>query len=195
MSSPATSNHTADSTPTPPAIQDDELDKNPVLAPSSPSAAANTAPGMPPGFAPMPMAMPAGVQIPPGFTPVAYMADPSDPNAPPHPVFLPGMQMGMQMAMPFGGAMFYGYGGMNMYPNKNKRKQVKNACTNCQKACKKCDEERPCPRCVKYGLQNECNDSVRKERRKGLKRGTYSKKKRTCLPVQTSHSLASPSAY
>lgn len=57
-----------------------------------------------------------------------------------------------------------------------KRKQVKNACTNCQKACKKCDNGRPCPRCVKYGLQESCSDSVRKERRRGVKRGPYKKK-------------------
>jgi hypothetical protein len=62
-----------------------------------------------------------------------------------------------------------------------KRKQVKNACSmlfsnleilmiivNCQKACKKCDDARPCGRCVKYGLQNSCVDSVRKERKKGM---------------------------
>ncbi|KAJ3216142.1 hypothetical protein HDU67_009869 [Dinochytrium kinnereticum] len=57
-----------------------------------------------------------------------------------------------------------------------KRKQVKNACVNCQKACKKCDNGRPCPRCVRYGLQSSCQDSVRKERRKGIKRGPYKPK-------------------
>lgn len=45
-----------------------------------------------------------------------------------------------------------------------KRKQVKNACVNCQKACKKCDEGRPCQRCIKYGLEASCRDSERKER-------------------------------
>ncbi|ORZ22212.1 hypothetical protein BCR42DRAFT_405726 [Absidia repens] len=64
------------------------------------------------------------------------------------------------------------------YPNgKPKRKQVRNACTNCQKACKKCDDQRPCPRCVKYGQTESCVDSVRKERQKGLKRGPYKKRK------------------
>ncbi|KAJ3078331.1 hypothetical protein HK102_004576, partial [Quaeritorhiza haematococci] len=47
---------------------------------------------------------------------------------------------------------------------------------NCQKACKKCDNTRPCPRCVKYGLQDSCTDSVRKERKKGIKRGPYKRK-------------------
>ncbi|KAI9275378.1 hypothetical protein BY458DRAFT_489189 [Sporodiniella umbellata] len=57
-----------------------------------------------------------------------------------------------------------------------KRKQVKNACTNCQKACKKCDDARPCPRCVKYGIHDSCVNSVRKERKKGIKRGPYKRR-------------------
>ncbi|KAG8901082.1 hypothetical protein FRB99_005577 [Tulasnella sp. 403] len=59
---------------------------------------------------------------------------------------------------------------------KSKRRQVKNACTNCQKACKKCDEVRPCGRCVKYGIDKDCVDSQRKERKKGIKRGPYKKR-------------------
>lgn len=47
-----------------------------------------------------------------------------------------------------------------------KRKQVKNACTNCQKACKKCDDHRPCSRCVKYGIGATCVNSQRKERKR-----------------------------
>ncbi|PPQ78156.1 hypothetical protein CVT25_015489 [Psilocybe cyanescens] len=57
-----------------------------------------------------------------------------------------------------------------------KRRQVKNACTHCQKACKKCDDARPCLRCVKYGYSEECVDSQRKERKKGVKRGPYKKR-------------------
>ncbi|TFY65683.1 hypothetical protein EVG20_g5404 [Dentipellis fragilis] len=67
-----------------------------------------------------------------------------------------------------------------MMPNapqiRSKRRQVKNACTNCQKACKKCDDARPCLRCVKYGIGEECVDSQRKERKKGIKRGPYKKR-------------------
>ncbi|KAI8645842.1 hypothetical protein BD408DRAFT_411155 [Parasitella parasitica] len=59
---------------------------------------------------------------------------------------------------------------------KPKRKQVKNACVNCQKACKKCDVGRPCQRCIKYGLTETCVNSVRKERKKGIKRGPYKKR-------------------
>lgn len=44
---------------------------------------------------------------------------------------------------------------------------------NCQKACKKCDDCRPCSRCIKYGIENSCVNSSRKERRKGVKRGPY----------------------
>jgi hypothetical protein len=61
-------------------------------------------------------------------------------------------------------------------PMKSKRRQVKNACTNCQKACKKCDDARPCLRCVKYGISEECVNSQRKERQKGIKRGPYKKR-------------------
>ncbi|KAH9967912.1 hypothetical protein BC827DRAFT_1368131 [Russula dissimulans] len=61
-------------------------------------------------------------------------------------------------------------------PMRSKRRQVKNACTNCQKACKKCDDARPCLRCVKYGIGEECVDSQRKERKKGIKRGPYKKR-------------------
>lgn len=63
-----------------------------------------------------------------------------------------------------------------MFPVKAKRKQVKNACVNCQKACKRCDEGRPCSRCVKYGLTATCMDSARKERKRGIKRGPYKRR-------------------
>lgn len=57
-----------------------------------------------------------------------------------------------------------------------KRTQCKNACTNCQKACKKCDDNRPCQRCIRYGTTDTCVDSQRKERKKGIKRGPYKKR-------------------
>ncbi|KAL4207325.1 hypothetical protein AB4K20DRAFT_1997289 [Rhizopus microsporus] len=59
---------------------------------------------------------------------------------------------------------------MTNKPLKQKRSQVKNACkyvfllnelwlilfffnkVNCKKACKKCDDRRPCQRCIKYNL-------------------------------------------
>jgi hypothetical protein len=140
------------------------------------SGSAQAVPGAaPPGAFVMPpgMAMPPGMQFLPYFPqPAAGGAggDSNDPNAPAqpqqmmiHPAFIPQMYS-------------YSYPGMMAAGMKLKRRQVKNACTNCQKACKKCDDERPCPRCVKYGIADECQDSVRKERRKGIKRGSYKKK-------------------
>ncbi|KAK2461144.1 hypothetical protein APHAL10511_006671 [Amanita phalloides] len=59
---------------------------------------------------------------------------------------------------------------------KPKRKQVKMACTNCAAACKRCDEGRPCERCMKYGISDTCRDGQRKERKKGIKRGPYKRK-------------------
>ncbi|KAI8097737.1 uncharacterized protein BX664DRAFT_327148 [Halteromyces radiatus] len=79
----------------------------------------------------------------------------------PHPNGLPPMQHHDPTAQP------------------SKRKQVKNACTNCQKACKKCDDARPCPRCIKYGIADTCANSVRKERKKGIKRGPYKRRQKT----------------
>lgn len=59
---------------------------------------------------------------------------------------------------------------------------------NCQKACKKCDEGRPCTRCIKYGLADTCVDSTRKIRKKGVKRGPY---KRRPPPTQIGSASAS----
>ncbi|KAJ2556942.1 hypothetical protein EV175_001664 [Coemansia sp. RSA 1933] len=69
---------------------------------------------------------------------------------------------------------------------KSKRIQVKNACVNCQRACKKCDDERPCLRCKRYGLGETCVDSQRKPRQRGIKRGPYKKRaKQIQDPVRT----------
>lgn len=64
-------------------------------------------------------------------------------------------------------------------PNRPKRKQVKTACTNCADACKRCDEGRPCERCLKLNIGESCKDSQRKERKKGIKRGPYKRKNKT----------------
>ncbi|KAF7375871.1 hypothetical protein MSAN_00001500 [Mycena sanguinolenta] len=56
------------------------------------------------------------------------------------------------------------------------RRQVKIACTKCQKAGKKCDLARPCLRCTKYRFPEECVDAERKERKRGGKRGPYRKR-------------------
>jgi hypothetical protein len=53
------------------------------------------------------------------------------------------------------------------------------ACTNCANACKRCDEARPCERCIKYGVHETCVDGTRKERQKGIKRGPYKRKGKT----------------
>lgn len=45
-----------------------------------------------------------------------------------------------------------------------KREQVKRACNNCRKACKKCDSGRPCFRCIKFRIQDTCADSGRRRR-------------------------------
>ncbi|ORY90994.1 hypothetical protein BCR43DRAFT_92745 [Syncephalastrum racemosum] len=72
-----------------------------------------------------------------------------------------------------------------------KRKQVKNACVNCQKACKKCDDGRPCQRCIKLGLVATCTNSPRKERKKGVKRGPYKKRQQRKMQLQQQQQQAS----
>ncbi|KAI8096539.1 uncharacterized protein BX664DRAFT_382973 [Halteromyces radiatus] len=88
-------------------------------------------------------------------------------------------------------ALTHPSGDFNML-TKPKRKQVKNACVNCQKACKKCDDGRPCQRCIKYGLTDTCTNSIRKERKKGVKRGPY---KRRNQSNGESSSTATTSTY
>lgn len=90
-----------------------------------------------------------------------------------HPITYSGMPMHMYPFPP---------GLVQPQPARTKRRQVKNACTNCQKACKKCDDARPCLRCVKYGIAEECIDSQRKERQKGIKRGPYKKRDGKGIP-------------
>ncbi|PWY96838.1 hypothetical protein BCV70DRAFT_168236, partial [Testicularia cyperi] len=93
-----------------------------------------------------------------------------------HPDMMAGGQFGSHHDMM---AHQHGYAGLQGAGIRPKRKQVKNACVNCQKACKKCDEGRPCSRCVKYGLTDTCQDSARKERRRGIKRGPYKRRATT----------------
>ncbi|KAH0581334.1 hypothetical protein H2248_012426 [Termitomyces sp. 'cryptogamus'] len=73
-----------------------------------------------------------------------------------------------------------------------KRKQVKMACTNCANACKRCDESRPCERCIKYNTPDTCVDGQRKERKKGIKRGPYKRKNK--LPAEQIPDPAAPDA-
>lgn len=85
----------------------------------------------------------------------------------------------------------HGFDANGMMSLKPKRKQVKNACINCQKACKRCDEGRPCSRCVKYGLTSTCMDSARKERKRGIKRGPYKRRATTGSQPNTMSSASS----
>lgn len=57
---------------------------------------------------------------------------------------------------------------------KVKRKIVKIACIHCKKACKKCDESRPCTRCVRTGTAASCIDAPRKKRKVKSAQASYS---------------------
>ncbi|TIC75110.1 hypothetical protein E3Q00_01236 [Wallemia mellicola] len=45
----------------------------------------------------------------------------------------------------------------------NKKKKATRACFSCQKAHLTCDDDRPCNRCVKRGLADQCKDGHRKK--------------------------------
>jgi len=46
--------------------------------------------------------------------------------------------------------------------------RVKTACVNCKNSKTRCDNQRPCKRCVRTGRANSCTDSVHKKRGRGL---------------------------
>ncbi|EIW78287.1 hypothetical protein CONPUDRAFT_138628 [Coniophora puteana RWD-64-598 SS2] len=149
-----------------------------------------------PGMPPYP---PYGTAYPPPGYPV-YYPPPPDPNhadsnngAPPsHPYMFP-FPAGPGMIYPYPPPPGQGFPPFAQPPPngangvKPKRKQVKMACTNCASACKRCDEGRPCERCIKYGMADSCIDGIRKERQKGIKRGPYKRKNKNASPEDTSH--------
>ncbi|KZT07039.1 uncharacterized protein LAESUDRAFT_725384 [Laetiporus sulphureus 93-53] len=122
-----------------------------------------------PGGAPPPAPYFMAIAPPPPGMVYAYPAPP-----PGYPPYVPPMQ-----APP---------------PQRPKRKQVKMACTNCASACKRCDEARPCERCRKYNIADSCVDGVRKERKKGIKRGPYKRKNRNPGTEQAAGGYSSPPA-
>ncbi|KAF2453721.1 hypothetical protein BDY21DRAFT_424169 [Lineolata rhizophorae] len=48
-------------------------------------------------------------------------------------------------------------------PLRPRRKKARRACFACQRAHLTCGDERPCKRCIKRGLQDQCQDGVRKK--------------------------------
>ncbi|KIV92989.1 hypothetical protein, variant [Exophiala mesophila] len=48
-------------------------------------------------------------------------------------------------------------------PSRPRRKKARRACFACQRAHLTCGDERPCQRCIKRGLQDACQDGVRKK--------------------------------
>ncbi|CCM05828.1 uncharacterized protein FIBRA_08064 [Fibroporia radiculosa] len=145
---------------------------------------------------------------PPGPYPPFYYApaiqdgahDPNAPSGPPPPAPYimayppppPGMIYAYPAPPPSQGYPPYAPGLQTSPVPRPKRKQVKMACTNCAHACKRCDEARPCERCVKYGVADSCVDGVRKERKKGIKRGPYKRKNRSQNGEQATEGFTAP---
>lgn len=48
-------------------------------------------------------------------------------------------------------------------PSRPRRKKARRACFACQRAHLTCGDERPCLRCIKRGLQDQCHDGMRKK--------------------------------
>ncbi|KZV67831.1 hypothetical protein PENSPDRAFT_653749 [Peniophora sp. CONT] len=130
-----------------------------------------------------------------------YGRPPTDPHSGHHfppgavPYSLPYGTQGFVYAyppppLPFGYPL---YPSLPQQPAPRKRTQVKSACTNCAAACKKCEEARPCDRCIRYNIADTCVTAVRKERKKGVKRGPYKKKEKGATePKETEPGSAAP---
>ncbi|KAI8831146.1 hypothetical protein BJ741DRAFT_323293 [Chytriomyces cf. hyalinus JEL632] len=52
-------------------------------------------------------------------------------------------------------------------------KQCRNACVHCKRSNKKCEDVRPCLRCVQTGMEDSCEDAPRKMRHGQRRRGPY----------------------
>ncbi|KAI0720069.1 hypothetical protein C8T65DRAFT_24499 [Cerioporus squamosus] len=62
--------------------------------------------------------------------------------------------------------------GASPSPIQRRARGVKIACTNCRMANKKCDEGRPCGRCMKLGMHDSCVSAKRKQRSRRVKQTT-----------------------
>lgn len=113
-------------------------------------------------------------------------------NVPAINVDVPGLTMHMYHPMPLTPSSATASETASISTRLGKRKQVKVACTNCQKACKRCDVNRPCTRCLKYGIADSCVDSRRKPRRTGHKRGPYKKRDGRGTLYPTSYPISTP---
>ncbi|KAJ3248182.1 hypothetical protein HDU78_001582 [Chytriomyces hyalinus] len=58
-------------------------------------------------------------------------------------------------------------------------KQCRNACVHCKRSNKKCEDVRPCLRCVQTGMEDSCEDAPRKMRHGQRRRGPYRRKEET----------------
>jgi hypothetical protein len=113
---------------------------------------------------------PAGSSATTSTGPHQPVYPPSYPHNGQHTMFIPGQNQNQQ---PQQQPIMYFPLPFAVQATKPKRQQVRNACTNCQNACKRCDSVRPCGRCQKFGLADSCADSERKKRVIGSKRGSY----------------------
>ncbi|KAJ3235142.1 hypothetical protein HDU81_000809 [Chytriomyces hyalinus] len=62
---------------------------------------------------------------------------------------------------------------------RRRRKQCRSACVHCKRSNKKCEDVRPCLRCVQNGMEDSCQDAPRKARHGQRGRGPYRRKEET----------------
>lgn len=79
---------------------------------------------------------------------------------------------------------------------KQKRRRqllVSRACTNCRKAHTKCDEQKPCSRCVRLGLSDTCHMAeIQKRGRKRKTEGTESVNENNFLTIDSTKKSKNP---
>ena len=68
-------------------------------------------------------------------------------------------------------------------------------CNNCRKAAKRCDEGRPCSRCVKLGLEESCRNAPTKLRNRVLKGSHRGAAQALVHPQMAATSSSSMSAF
>ncbi|PFH53824.1 hypothetical protein AMATHDRAFT_83736 [Amanita thiersii Skay4041] len=75
-----------------------------------------------------------------------------------------------------------------------KKKKANRACFHCQKAHLTCDDSRPCQRCIKRGIANNCTEGHRKKAKYLLDDDELDQLKRTKSSAPASENSAEPSA-
>ncbi|KAK7000250.1 hypothetical protein R3P38DRAFT_2797512 [Favolaschia claudopus] len=78
--------------------------------------------------------------------------------------------------------------------SNDKHRRYTFACSNCRKACRKCDKARPCTRCVRLGTETTCTSTL-VQKRKYTKRSSYRKKPMICSTKKAEEDFSTVEDY